>query len=80
MKVHADLDLSIDGFDSPSHSMPEELRGEDWFRLIDSCTATRTFRELVLGDTSGAGPTGSDDKYANACFAEAPWRPVGGTL
>lgn len=57
MKVHADLNLSIDGFGSPRHPTPEEPLGEDWFRLVDSYTAARTFRERVLGDTAGAGAT-----------------------
>ena len=70
MKVHADLNLSIDGFGSPPHPTPEEPLGEDWFRLVDSYTATRTFRERVLGDTSGAGTTGVDDKHASAYFEE----------
>ena len=30
--------------------------------------ATRTFRERVLGDTSGTGTTGIDDSYAAAYF------------
>ena len=70
MRVHADLNLSIDGFGSPSHPTPEDPLGEDWFRLVDSYTATRTFRERVLGDTSGAGTTGVDDRYASAYFGE----------
>ena len=70
MKVHADLNLSIDGFGTPPHPTPEEPLGDDWFRLVASSTATRTFRERVLGDTSGAGTTGVDDKYASAYVGE----------
>lgn len=36
----------------------------DWERLTAAYTATRTFREKVFGDTSGAGTTGVDDRYA----------------
>lgn len=70
MKVHADLNLSIDGFGTPPHPTPEEPLGDDWFRLVALSTATRTFRERVLGDTSGAGTTGVDDKYASAYVGE----------
>lgn len=53
MKIHANLNLSIDGFGSPPYPAPEEPSGEHRFRLVDSCTATLTFRERVLGDTTG---------------------------
>ena len=42
--------------------------GEDWERLTAAYAATRTFRERVFGDTSGAGTTGVDDSYAAAFF------------
>ena len=42
--------------------------GQDWNRLVAAYAATRTFRERVFGDTSGAGTTGVDDKYAAAYF------------
>ena len=42
--------------------------GDDWGRLTAAYVATRTFRERVLGDTSGAGTTGVDDAYAAAYF------------
>ena len=42
--------------------------GEDWGRLTAAYVATRTFRERVLGDTSGAGTTGVDESYAAAYF------------
>src|SRR5690606_22097252 len=44
--------------------------GDDWGRLTGAYVATRTFRERVLHDTSGAGTTGVDDAYAQAYFAE----------
>ena len=42
--------------------------GEDWERLTAAYAATRTFRERVFGDTSGAGTTGIDDAYAAGYF------------
>lgn len=40
--------------------------GADWGRLTAAYAATRTFRERVFGDTTGAGTTGMDDAYASA--------------
>ncbi len=37
-------------------------------RLTEAYTATRTFRERIFGDTSGAGTTGVDDSYVAAHF------------
>ncbi|NUU23832.1 MAG: deaminase [Streptomycetaceae bacterium] len=68
MKVRADLNISLDGFGTTTDGTPEDPLGQDWFRLVDAYTATRTFRERVLGDTTGAGTTGVDDKYAAAYF------------
>ncbi len=42
--------------------------GEDWSKLTAAYVATRTFRERVLHDESGAGTTGLDDAYARAYF------------
>jgi dihydrofolate reductase len=42
--------------------------GEDWNKLTAAYAATRTFRERVFHDTSGAGTTGVDDNYAAAYF------------
>ena len=42
--------------------------GEDWDRLTTAYTATRTFRKMAFGDTSGAGTTGVDERYAAAFF------------
>ncbi|WP_261568519.1 dihydrofolate reductase family protein [Frankia gtarii] len=70
MKVRADLNISLDGFGSTADGTPDDPLGKDWFRLVDAYTATRTFRERVLGDTSGAGTTGVDDTYAANYFVE----------
>jgi hypothetical protein len=42
--------------------------GADCTRLTAAYVATRTFREHVFGETSGAGTTGVDDRYAVAFF------------
>ena len=68
MRVRVDLNISLDGFATTTDATPEELFGKDWFRLVAAYTATRTFRSRVLGDTSGEGTTGVDDKYAAADF------------
>src|SRR4051794_19337415 len=53
---------SLDGY--PSEPRPDNPMGEDWGRLTEAYGATRTFRQRVLGDTSGAGTTGLDESYA----------------
>lgn len=68
MAVRADLNISLDGFASTTDQTAENPMGEDWFRLVAAYSATRTFRERVLGDTSGAGTTGVDDAYAREYF------------
>ncbi len=70
MRVRADLNISLDGFGSTSDGTPEDPFGKDWFRLVEAYTATRTFHERVLGDTSGAGTTGIDDKYGARYFED----------
>jgi dihydrofolate reductase len=62
-----DLFTSLDGY-TPSDPTPDNPMGEDWGRLTAAYAATRTFRENVFGDTSGAGTTGVDDRYAVAFF------------
>lgn len=42
--------------------------GDDWSKLTEAYASTRTFRERVLHDTSGAGTDGVDDRYAAAYF------------
>ncbi len=68
MVVRVDLMISLDGFATTTDQTPEVPFGEDWSRLVDSYVATRTFRERVFKDTSGAGTTGIDDDYAKAYF------------
>ncbi|MCD9154791.1 dihydrofolate reductase family protein [Aeromicrobium duanguangcaii] len=70
MRVRVDLNISLDGFATTTDGTPENPIGEDWMRLVAAYTATRTFRERVLGDTSGGGTTGVDEKYASAYFDE----------
>lgn len=38
--------------------------GVDWSRLTEAYSATRMFRRLAFGDTSGAGAGGLDGHYA----------------
>lgn len=66
-RVRLDLFTSLDGY-TPSDATPENPMGEDWARLTAAYAATRTFRENVFGDTSGAGTTGVDDRHAAAFF------------
>lgn len=68
MRVRADLNISLDGFATTTDGTLEDPFGQDWFRLVDAYTATRTFRARVLGDTTGAGTTGVDDAYGAAYF------------
>ncbi len=70
MAVRVDLMISLDGFATTTDQTPEVPFGEDWSRLVGAYVATRTFRERVFKDTSGAGTTGLDDEYAQAYFAD----------
>jgi dihydrofolate reductase len=67
-RVRVDLNISLDGFATTTDQTPENPFGEDWGRLTAAYTATRTFQERVLHDTSGAGTTGVDEKYASHYF------------
>lgn len=67
-RVRIDLNISLDGVAAPADPTPENPMGEDWGPLTAAYAATRTFRERVLGDTSGSGTTGVDDAYAAAYF------------
>ncbi|MBI1219963.1 MAG: deaminase [Rhodobacteraceae bacterium] len=69
MAVRVDLMISLDGFATTTDQTPEAPFGEDWSRLVSAYVATRTFRERVFKDSSGAGTTGVDDDYAKAYFA-----------
>ncbi len=68
MRVRADLNISLDGFGTTTDGTPDNPFGEDWPRLVHAYTETRSFRERVLGETTGAGTTGVDDRYAAAYF------------
>ena len=68
MAVRVDLNISLDGVATPTDPTPEKPMGADWEHLTAAYAATRTFRERVLGDTSGEGTTGLDDAYAAAYF------------
>ena len=68
MAVRVDLNISLDGFATTTDQTPENPFGEDWGRLVAAYTATRTMQQRVFGDTSGAGTTGVDEKYAAAYF------------
>lgn len=70
MAVRVDLNISLDGFATTTDQTRENPFGADWARLVAAYVATRTFRARVLHDTSGAGTTGVDDRYAEAYFAE----------
>lgn len=63
-RVRIDLFSSLDGFSSTADQTADNPMGEDWGRLTAAYAATRTFRQRVLGDDSGAGTTGLDDEYA----------------
>lgn len=66
-RVRIDLFTSLDGY-TPADPTPENPMGTDWGRLTAAYAATRTFREMVFGDTSGTGTTGLDESYATAFF------------
>ena len=70
MTVRVDLNISLDGFATTTGQTPENPFGDDWGRLVEAYTATRTFRARVLHDASGEGTAGVDDQYAQAYFAE----------
>jgi len=63
-----DLFLSLDGRTSAPDGDPENPMGDDWGRLTAAYAETRTFRQKVFGDDSGAGTTGVDERYAAAFF------------
>jgi len=68
MAVRVDLNISLDGFATTTDQTPENPFGDDWGRLVSAYVATRTMQERVFHDTSGAGTTGVDEKYASAYF------------
>lgn len=68
MAVRVDLNVSLDGFATTTDQTPEAPIGEDWMRLVAAYAATKTVRQRVFGDTSGAGTTGVDETYARGYF------------
>lgn len=68
MAVRVDLLISLDGFATTTDQTSENPFGEDWSRLVSAYVATRTFQERVLGDSSGKGTTGIDERYAKNYF------------
>lgn len=68
MAVRIDLNISLDGYATTTDQTAQNPFGEDWSRLVAAYVATRTMQERVFGDTSGAGTTGVDEKYASAYF------------
>lgn len=70
MAVRVDLNISLDGFATTTDQTPDDPFGPDWSRLTAAYVATRTFRARVMGETSGEGTTGVDDRYAESYFAE----------
>lgn len=67
-RTRIDLFSSLDGYTAAPDAASDNPMGEDWGALTAAYAATRTFRERVLGDTSGAGTTGIDEAYAAAFF------------
>lgn len=67
-RVRVDLNISLDGYATTTDQTPDDPFGRDWGRLTAAYGATRTFRERVLHDTSGAGTTGVDETFAARYF------------
>ncbi|MGN6425742.1 MAG: dihydrofolate reductase family protein, partial [Leifsonia sp.] len=68
-RVRMDLFASLDGYTpDAADATPDDPMGPDWGRLTAAYTATRTFRARIFGDTTGAGTTGVDERYAAAFF------------
>ncbi|HEX5859728.1 MAG TPA: dihydrofolate reductase family protein [Microbacterium sp.] len=67
-RIRVDLNISLDGFATTTDQTPENPFGDDWSRLTAAYVNTRTMREKVLGDRSGAGTTDVDDAYASRYF------------
>lgn len=67
-RVRIDLFASLDGFTAAPDPAVDNPMGEDWGPLTAAYAATRTFRQKVFGDTTGAGTTGVDDAFAVAFF------------
>src|SRR5215207_1809470 len=65
-RVRIDVFSSLDGYTAAPDPSVDNPMGEDWEPLTAAYAATRTFRERVFDDTSGAGTTGVDESYASA--------------
>ncbi|MGO2745642.1 dihydrofolate reductase family protein [Microbacterium sp.] len=77
-RVRMDLSVSLDGY-MPADPTPDSPMGADWDRLTAAFVATRAFREQ-LGDFSGTGTTGIDNRYVLTHTAPRPSIPMkGGT-
>lgn len=68
-RVRVDLFASLDGYTSAPGPGSNNPMGDDWDSLTAAYAATRTFRAKVFGDTTGAGTTGIDEKYAQSLSA-----------
>ena len=49
--TRVDMNISLDGYATTVDQTPDDPFGQDWGRLVAAYSATRTFRERVLGDT-----------------------------
>ncbi|KQP70108.1 deaminase [Microbacterium sp. Leaf288] len=67
-RVRVDLFSSLDGYTAAPDPEADNPMGEDWGPLTAAYAATRTFRQKVFGDTSGAGTTGIDESFAASFF------------
>ena len=67
-RVRIDLFASLDGYTASPDAASDNPMGEDWGPLTSAYAATRTGRQRVFGETTGAGTTGIDDSYAVAFF------------
>ncbi|WP_374009278.1 dihydrofolate reductase family protein [Leifsonia sp. LS-T14] len=79
-RVRLALFASLDGFTAAPDPQSDNRMGDDWGRLTAAYAATRTFREKIFGDTSGAGTTGVDDAYAAAFFEGIGAEIMGATM
>ena len=67
-RVRIDLFSSLDGYTAAPEPGDDNPMGEDWGPLTAAYAATRTFRRMVFGDTSGEGTTGVDEDFAAEFF------------
>ncbi len=79
-RVLMDLFVSLDGRTATTGISADDPMGEDWGRLTAAYSATRTFRQRVFGDESGAGTTGVDDAHAAAFFESAGAEIMGAAM